>query len=102
MLKFDNYVFYAFCDYSYILYRDTHYRRYRSFCCGFRSTIQLDNFSNVDWERLFAMCGYLMLLFGFNVEESMGYIKRYFLEDKFIIFELPTRNIREYFPTSFN
>jgi hypothetical protein len=102
MVKFDNYVFFALCEYSLGLYKGTHYSRYRSFCQDFKATIQLNNFSSVEKERLFAMCGHLILLFGFDIEESMRYVGRYFLENKYLSFELPTRNIKEYYSTSFN
>ena len=48
------------------------------------------------------MCDYLVLLFNFTIDESMQYIGWYFLNDKFIEFEMPVRNIKLFFKTSFN
>jgi len=102
MLKFDNYVFFTICEYTLDMFKRTHYSRYRSFCYDFKANIELGDFSKVERERLFSICGHLMLVYGFDIEEAMMYIGRYFKEEKFITFELPIRSVKEYFSSAFN
>ena len=102
MFKFDNYVFFSICEYSLQLYEGSHYSRYRLFCHAIKNIIHLGNYDKKDTERIFAICGHLMLLYGFGIEEAMRYVGRYFNEEQYIQFEIPTRNIKESFPSGFN
>ena len=102
MFKFDNYVFFTICEYSLTIFKGTHYSRYRSFCYDFKANIALGTFSKVEKERLFAICGHLMLIYGFDIDEALSYVGRYFNEEKFIDYEMPIRKVKEYYSTAFN
>ena len=102
MYKFDNYVFFTICEYTLNLPKSSFYSGYCSFCNAMKNTIILENFSKKDTEFIFAVSGHLMLLYGFNITEAMHYIGRYFNEEKYLTFERPTREIKEFFSSGFN
>ena len=98
----DNYIFFEICDKSIAIFNESYYSQYRSFCYSVRNNILLDDFSSGERARYYEMIGYVMLIFGFDVEESMMMVKRYFLEEWFVHYEFPVKMIRDTFRMCLN
>lgn len=97
MNRFDNYIFYSICDKSYELYKKGHFRNYHSFCNTLKSSIILESFSSGEKALLFEINLYLKKLYGFDDDTIAYYTLRYFLGDKYRIFEETIRLTKECF-----
>jgi hypothetical protein len=102
MLKFDNYVFFTLCEHSLRLFEKSHFSTYRAFCHAMGNTIKLGNFNKNDTNILASLLNDLKLIFGFKDVEAYFYIKRFFSEEKFIIYDEPVRLLREFYNFSIN
>jgi hypothetical protein len=102
MDKLENYIFYSICEKSYELFETTNYSTYRMFCISFRNNIKLNSIDNTEYDKINEIYYYLNVIYNLDYETSVSYIGRYFLEEKYIIFEVPFRLILEYFRDSFN
>jgi hypothetical protein len=102
MLKFDNYVFFTLCEHSLRLFEKSNFSTYIAFCNGMGNTIKLGNFNKTDTNILASLLNDLILIFSFTDVEAYFYIKRFFSEEKFIIYDKPVRLLKEYYNFSFN
>lgn len=102
MDKLENYIFYSICEKSYELFENTNYSTYRMFCISFKNTIKLNNIDDNDYNIINEIYYYLNIIYNLDYETSVGYIGKYFLEEKYIKFEVPFRLVLEYFRDSYN
>jgi hypothetical protein len=103
MDELKNYIFYSICEKSYDLFEKTsYYSTYVNFCAALKNSIELDRIDYEDSNRVVYILDYLKEIYGLEYDESGGYVKDFFLLEKYKDFERPVRLIREYFSNSLN
>lgn len=98
-----NYIFYSICEKSYELFEKTsNYSTYISFCNGLKISIETEKLDFEDSHRIMDVLGYIKNIYGLEHTEGGGYIRDFFIEEKYRDFERPVRLIKEYFANSLN
>lgn len=103
MNSLDNYIYYSLCEKSYELFKMGNYSTYRNFCKNIKNEIEMNKVSHSTTNFIFWKLGeYLKMIYGFDFNESLGYIIDYFLKEKYKIFEEPMICIASAYKNSFN
>ena len=102
METFDNYVFFHICEHTLRIFDTSDFGTYMGYCSKMVATLELDAFNKNDLSTLREILENIKLIFG--VEDIIGfvYIRRFFIEGRFRVFEYPIRMLKEYHGFSFN
>ncbi len=99
MTKFDNYIFYSICLKT-LGKEKVGFYSYRLFCESFKKYLMMESLSYTEKEIIQEIGDYLSLIYGLSDGEIGSYIGRYFLEDKFIDFEILVKMDKKFYPMS--
>lgn len=99
----DNYIFFTICEKSLEIYKEQRVYNvtYNSFCNIFRCALETQDLTKWQTSFIFKLNIYLNKIYGFDKAKSADYIARFFIDEKYFLFEEPTKFMMYYFRHSY-
>ncbi len=101
MTKFDNYVYLTICEVSLECFKNTKFVTYINYCRTMNMSLMNSQVDNREMSDIMKIIIEMRLIYDFDTETSVKYIKNYFASDRCLDFEKCVYLMRKYYPLSF-
>ena len=98
MRKFENHVYMDICESSYGIFEKTRYSTYLNFCRIIKIKLENNDIDKVVESQVLFIAKVIGKLFAFDRQMSVDYIYKFFIQEKYLIFESPVRQMKSCLP----
>jgi len=102
MTKFDNYVYLTICEVSFELFKKTNFATYVNYCRTMSKSLETPPLDKREMGEVMMIVLELGLIYNFDTDTSVKYIKEFFASDRCLDFEKCVYLTKKSFPFSFN
>ena len=101
MTKFDNYVYLTICEISVECFKNTKFATYINYCRTISKSLETPPLDKREMGDVMKMVFELDLIYNFDTDTAVKYIKNYFASDRCLDFERCVYLMRRDYPFSY-